>query len=175
MDIRNFESINYETTILFITKDNSTMKSVYNKIKEDLENLTSEVKCRGVLLKDDDLLRYKNFRKHIEIDTSGIESEIASLHLSTWFNRCDFYSYEYGGRSLKGRRAEVVVIDDNIRVDKDWLNDCIDPLISNGGSIILLSEFMRSKNPTKYTKQMKGYLLKPHDIAVVDTILEEKY
>lgn len=173
MDIKNFESINYETTILFITKDNATMKSVCNKVKDDLENLTGEVKCREVLLKDDNLLRYENFRKPIEIDISGIENEIASLHLSTWFNKCDFYSYEFRGKSLKGIRAEVVVIDDNIRVDKDWLNDCIDPLGSEQGSFILLSEFFRSKNPTKYTKQMKWYLLKPHDKAVVDTIVEE--
>lgn len=163
IDVTKWDWFNSKLTMIFICKGEELISKVYSEVYKELSRLTptTYLKCRsGWSCEDDD--------PHVELKRKikyGIE---------TWFGRYLFYGFEGETPDLLGFRRDVVVLDDSLCLSKDYYMDIIEPIASERGSIILLSEFMRNLEPTKYTKPMEYFLVEPHEKLVRETIIEER-
>lgn len=98
--------------------------------------------------------------------------KVARITIVTWFGIYKIYSAENRYSALCGTRENVLVLDDDLEFDKDTFLDCIEPIASEYGDMILLSKFKQNENMTKYTRQLHRHVKEIHADLVYDTVVK---
>lgn len=145
--------INDKLRMLFICKDDKAMEELATSTMVELTSLTPESEDMSLIVETyGELMLNRGYLSHI-INEERLD-EIARITIVTWFGIYKFYSAENGYSALLGSRENVVVLDDKLELDKGIFADCIEPIASLYGDMILLSKFNQCESKTKYTQQL---------------------
>lgn len=162
--------INDKLRMLFICKDDETMKELAHKTMIELTDLMPSDEVPEIYE-----MTYKTLMSDRGYLSYVINSErldkIARITIVTWFGIYKFYSVENGYSALLGSRENVTVLDDEIEFDRDKFKDCIEPIASEYGDMILLSKFSQCKSKTKYSRQLHRHARQIHADLVYDRFM----
>lgn len=145
--------INGKLGMLFICKDDKAMYKRACQVEHELMHLCPSGEQLDMFMTTyEEMTDGKGYLKGI-INTERLD-EVAKITIVTWFGVYTFYSMENGYTGLRGVREDVVVLDDEIEFDKEKFKDCIEPIASFYGDMILSSKFTQCPSRTKYTRQL---------------------
>lgn len=159
--------INDKLRMLFICKDDLTMKMMAHKTMIELTDLMPGDEVPTILTTTYKELMSNAGRLSQVTNTERLD-EVAEITIVTWFGIYRFYSYENGLSALLGRRVNVLVLDDELELQEEEIKDIIEPITSEYGDMILLSKFTQSESKTKYTQQLHRYYKQIHLDLVCD-------
>lgn len=153
--------INDKLRMLFICKDDKTMKELAHKTMTELSNLVPGDEVPEIIETTyGELMSNRGYLPHI-INEERLD-KVAKITIVTWFGIYKFYSAENGYSALLGSRENVTVLDDELEFDRDTFKDCIEPIASEQGDMILLSKFNQCESKTKYTRQLHRHVKQIH-------------
>lgn len=163
--------INDKLRMLFICKNDKTMKELAHKTMTELSNLMPSDEVPEIIETTyKELMCDKGYFPEL-INKERLDG-VARITIVTWFGNYKFYSAENRYTALCGTRENVLVLDDDLEFNKDTFLDCIEPIASEHGDMILLSKFNQCESKTKYSRQLHHYVKEIHANLVYNTVVK---
>lgn len=158
--------INDKLRMLFICKDVQTVREMAMQCVIDIDEFDSNLFISHHTCKQ--LMTLSGRRtKDIKNDNHGMTTIKSPLGIY------QFYNAKIGYTPLLGKRVDVVVIDDNLEIEKNHFRDMVEPIASEHGGMILMSLFESNGNKTKYTRKIHRHVVELHSKMVYDKIIKE--